>query len=229
MIIVRTRTKPSSTPLPHNAPYYSLPKEDPSDILFYCLSNPNSSSCKMEATLPPIGCLDSRKRNLFHLALTNLKKVCNTERFYTCKSALAPNFSSLIFLIYIPALQMDHQLYSNASNSLCIVCLKQRWWIKYHMHVRKGVKPNIPDLKYIVNQVHVDLPPQAIPINKDLILFFTAIRGSMHSSRHGAFPSLQIYACSQASLPSKLYRLMSFHWNTHSPITCPDPTVTLLF
>lgn len=54
------------------------------------------------------------------------KKDGKTERFYTCKSTLVPNFNSLMFMIYIPALQMGHQLNTNASNSLCIVCFKQR-------------------------------------------------------------------------------------------------------
>lgn len=66
-------------------------------------------------------------------------------------------------------------------------------------------------------------------INKHLISFFTVTGGSMHYLEYGAFPWLQIYSCSKASLPSKLHRFMSFLRNTHSPITGPDPTLTRLF
>lgn len=88
--------------------------------------------------------------------------------------------------------------------------------------MRKEVKANIPVLKYIINPILVAFFPQWICINKDLILFFRLIWEACIHLEYGAFPSLQIYSCSKASLPSKLYRLMSFHWNTHSPSTCPD-------
>lgn len=51
----------------------------------------------------------------------------------------------------------------------------------------------------------------------------------MHYLEYGAFPWLQIYSCSKASLPSKLHRFMSFLRNTHLPIAGPDPTLTRLF
>lgn len=53
--------------------------------------------------------------------------------------------------------------------------------------MRKEVTANIPVLKYIINPVHGAFSPQWIGINKDLILFFRLLRGSMHLSRIWSF------------------------------------------
>lgn len=58
------------------------------------------------------------------------KKPLNTllqSQGFTHANTPLNSFNSLFFLlIYLPAFQMDHQLPTIASNSLCIVCLKQR-------------------------------------------------------------------------------------------------------
>lgn len=64
---------------------------------------------------------------VFKLLFKNLLNTLLPSQGFTHANTPLNTFNSLFFpLIYLPAFQMDHQLPTIASNSLCIVCLKQR-------------------------------------------------------------------------------------------------------